>query len=979
MFLHRCAVERRASLVRAGRTSVSAGGTTLNLERSASAVSGDILVMSGDGGVILGRNPFPGQLVGRTIAFKPADAAATAYTVEVTDEGYRTDALGGEAVNLMSSASGPPIGDEDSREFDLPFPFPFYGETHTKLHVNSNGHITFGEADTSYLMADYAGFLSGPPKIAGASMDLDPGDSPGIASLQVYLTPTEAIISYVLVSSWFAPTNQVDFQIRLLPSGEIGIIHRRGPREEFVTGITPGGNRDVGRLIQYVNPPSGEITTSIAEVFTDFNIGTVDVFRASQVFFETQPDDYDYLVFFNDANIPAAPTALAYEITVRNEVEGTGDLVVDRSSWFGSTGRMQAVLNLGPLSQYPEDPQAPLVNVGIPDLTALSTLAHEAGHRFLAMPRLREGGSNTTSLLGRQLAHWSFNFNSHSSFMEGSDLSQNPDNPSSFVTGKPYQRFSELDHYLMGLIPAEDVGIGHRLFYVSRPATGARAPQEGVEITGARRDFSIGDIIAANGVRVPDYSISQKRFRFAFILVTSNMENAAASVAKLDRIRREFTEYFETHTLGMAIADTALKPALELDVFPAAGVLAGSEGSITVSRRMAGAAEVPLSLEAEGGLLSLPEAATIPGQENGVTVAFSTLATGIAKLRASSTDDSYLPAEASIVVEDAENLTLELVSASRIGAPPNTEVSDPIVVKVVNPQRLGFQGVAVRFEPITGGSVSPGVATTDARGEVSFRWTVGDESTNLARVYIDGARERTELIVTALADLNPDLRAATNAASFEIGVSPGSLATLWGVSLAAGKTGQAVALPLPTELEGVSVSINGSDVSLIYVDDNQINLYVPPNVTGDIAKIQVTTPDGVSNEFEAALETWHPGVFFDVGTNLGAILRANTGQKTDVLPAVPGGFVEIYATGLGPVAPAGRGVYRTQSEVTVHLVGQALEASFSGLAPGFSGLYQVNVQVPASLEPGTYELELEVEGRKSNKVNIIVGPPLSGE
>ncbi len=46
--------------------------------------------------------------------------------------------------------------------------------------------------------------------------------------------------------------------------------------------------------------------------------------------------------------------------------------------------------------------------------------------------------------------------------------------------------------------------------------------------------------------------------------------------------------------------------------------------------------------------------------------------------------------------------------------------------------------------------------------------------------------------------------------------------------------------------------------------------------------------------------------------------------------------------------------------------------SFSGLAPGFVGLYQVNVQVPSGVPPGTQEVEIIINGVASNTITLAV-------
>jgi uncharacterized protein (TIGR03437 family) len=102
---------------------------------------------------------------------------------------------------------------------------------------------------------------------------------------------------------------------------------------------------------------------------------------------------------------------------------------------------------------------------------------------------------------------------------------------------------------------------------------------------------------------------------------------------------------------------------------------------------------------------------------------------------------------------------------------------------------------------------------------------------------------------------------------------------------------------------------------------------------------------------------------------------------TSVVAAAPviratrivGNAVEIYGTGLGAVdaaiqtgerAPLDRFV-RTLATPTVRIGGQPATVLFSGLAPGWVALYQVNAAVPAGVNPQGTEIELEMAGRVS--------------
>ncbi len=90
----------------------------------------------------------------------------------------------------------------------------------------------------------------------------------------------------------------------------------------------------------------------------------------------------------------------------------------------------------------------------------------------------------------------------------------------------------------------------------------------------------------------------------------------------------------------------------------------------------------------------------------------------------------------------------------------------------------------------------------------------------------------------------------------------------------------------------------------------------------------------------------------------------------------------IFCTGLGAVdPPLGNGIpaslHRTVSPVTVIIspssVGDLSAAIlFDGMAPGFVGLYQVNVRVPPFIPSGAHSLKLIIGGVTSNTISIAV-------
>jgi minor extracellular serine protease Vpr len=132
------------------------------------------------------------------------------------------------------------------------------------------------------------------------------------------------------------------------------------------------------------------------------------------------------------------------------------------------------------------------------------------------------------------------------------------------------------------------------------------------------------------------------------------------------------------------------------------------------------------------------------------------------------------------------------------------------------------------------------------------------------------------------------------------------------------------------------------------------------------------------------LATFAPAIFTmnARGSGQGAILDASNHLVDSSNPATPGSTVlQIFCTGLGPVsnqprtgspAPLTSPAYTTFTP-TVTIGGVAADVSFSGLAPGYVGLYQVNARVPAGLTAGlAVPVVISMQGAASNTVTIAV-------
>jgi uncharacterized protein (TIGR03437 family) len=237
----------------------------------------------------------------------------------------------------------------------------------------------------------------------------------------------------------------------------------------------------------------------------------------------------------------------------------------------------------------------------------------------------------------------------------------------------------------------------------------------------------------------------------------------------------------------------------------------------------------------------------------------------------------------------------------------------------------------------------------------------------------------------------PHALAAVNAASSQQGLAPGSIASLYGTNLV-GVTAKAdSAPPLPFTLGGTTLSLPFSPVALFFVSPLQIDFQVPfVNVFGSSQTTLTVTQGQFSNTLNVTLVLYAPALFTtnSQGTGQAAALIANsptlaapTGAFPGSRPAQPGEIVSVYCTGLGyvsnppdPGSPAlSNPLSRTESTPIVTLGGQHVAVSFSGLAPGFVGLYQVNIQIPAGGPSGSaVPMVLTIGGAISNTATIAV-------
>jgi uncharacterized protein (TIGR03437 family) len=217
-----------------------------------------------------------------------------------------------------------------------------------------------------------------------------------------------------------------------------------------------------------------------------------------------------------------------------------------------------------------------------------------------------------------------------------------------------------------------------------------------------------------------------------------------------------------------------------------------------------------------------------------------------------------------------------------------------------------------------------------------------------------------------------------NAASFTARLSPGALASVFGTGF--GPSTVQPDEPLPASVAGVAVTVNGKAAPIYYLSPAQINFQVPwSTAASGNANVVISVAGGNSNTVTVPLSTAAPGLFYQ--TNGNAIVQNQDYSLNDQSnPAARGSTIIAYLTGSGPVSGTQQdGVSAPFAPLSIMTAAYsatigsaAAKVSFAGLAPGFIGLVQMNIEVPASLAPGTYPLTITVAGDTSNSANISV-------
>jgi len=194
-------------------------------------------------------------------------------------------------------------------------------------------------------------------------------------------------------------------------------------------------------------------------------------------------------------------------------------------------------------------------------------------------------------------------------------------------------------------------------------------------------------------------------------------------------------------------------------------------------------------------------------------------------------------------------------------------------------------------------------------------------------------------------------------------IAPGEFITIYGTNLPVQKQ---QGLPFPAKLNGVQLLINNTPAPLYLITATQVFAVVPYSLTGSSATIVLDNNGTRSNTITVPVAATAPGIaaIAQNGLGEGAVTHGNGSVVSSTSPASRGETVVIYLTGLGSTTPAvadgaaAVGLNKTSAVLTVYFNGNCgacdhSNISYEGLTPGFAGLYQINVTIPANTPPSS--------------------------
>ncbi|MCX6638818.1 MAG: Ig-like domain-containing protein, partial [Acidobacteria bacterium] len=337
---------------------------------------------------------------------------------------------------------------------------------------------------------------------------------------------------------------------------------------------------------------------------------------------------------------------------------------------------------------------------------------------------------------------------------------------------------------------------------------------------------------------------------------------------------------------------------------------------------------------------------------------------------------------------------LTIAGGNNQSASTGAKLPVPLAVRLTSRAGAPVAGVSISFVITRGlAQLSASSAVTNADGVASVTVTLGpvpgDVSVVASAPGVQGA------VVTGQPRIfSGGIVGAGLSVPRVRHLAPNGLYTIFGENFAQPEGGWEVGPAdlvngqVPTRFQGVCVRVGGALAPVIHVFPGQVTFQAPNLTASPSVGVQVILNCGEgevrSNVENVEMRVASPEfLFFDWkadGRNPVAAVDAVTGAyvgppglkpEVNFVPAKPGDYVTIFGSGFGATNPlffAGDLADRiapVTAGFSITLGGQPVAASdilYVGATPGFAGLYQVNIRIPADAADGNLPLVISVSG-----------------
>jgi uncharacterized protein (TIGR03437 family) len=210
-----------------------------------------------------------------------------------------------------------------------------------------------------------------------------------------------------------------------------------------------------------------------------------------------------------------------------------------------------------------------------------------------------------------------------------------------------------------------------------------------------------------------------------------------------------------------------------------------------------------------------------------------------------------------------------------------------------------------------------------------------------------------------------------NYASYRQSYAPGMMLSIFGSGLAP-STLFAATVPLPLQLAGVTVTINGIPAPIFDVDPGGVDVQIPFEVPANTPATVVVNNNGTSATSSLTTSAAAPGIFTDQN---GALVPAGSASGNQV--------VTLYITGQGAVTPSiptgsapaeGTNLPVPTQTVSVSVGSAPAITKFIGIPAGFVAATQIDFQVPSGLALGPQPVVVTVGGVASPPATLSIQP-----